>query len=118
MSTRNLLSKYSFLDSATSPWYTTSIGGAYDPWVQDTTTYPATNFTTGISSAFGAGPGLPVAYDPLWRWQTGVYFNVATSEARFASGLGFVRNDPNPSGSPLPSAHGLQRLTNFNPALP
>ena len=33
-------------------------------------------------------------------------------EARFGSGIGFIRADPSDGG--LPSAHGLQRVTNFN----
>jgi type II secretory pathway pseudopilin PulG len=76
------------------------------------TTYPPIN-----------GPGLPFAYDPLWRYLT---VNTATSvqgyppyanspfEARFGSGIGFIQNDPDGG---VPSAHGLQRITNFNPAL-
>jgi hypothetical protein len=79
-----------------------------------------------------------VAYDPLWRfhtqtyplWPTGfplpppasVYQGTKPppNEARFASGIGFVRSDPHPAqpATNLPSAHGLQRVTNFNPSLP
>jgi hypothetical protein len=63
------------------------------------------------------GPGLPFAYDPLWRYQTisvangttGYYLG-DTFEARFGAGLGFIQNDPD--GNP-PSAHGLPRLSNF-----
>jgi type II secretory pathway pseudopilin PulG len=58
------------------------------------------------------GSGLPVAYDPLWRYQTGFYLTGNSNEARFASGIGFLRNDPFDNGPP--SAHGLQRLTNLN----
>jgi type II secretory pathway pseudopilin PulG len=63
------------------------------------------------------GSGLPIAYDPLWRLQTGTYLNPNLAlpfsfEARFGSGIGFLRNDPFDNGPP--SAHGLQRLTNFN----
>ena len=35
-----------------------------------------------------------------------------TFEARFGSGIGYIRSDPSDGG--LPSAHGLQRITNFN----
>jgi hypothetical protein len=47
----------------------------------------------------------------------GYYLNdtaggATTFEARFGSGLGFIRLDPSDGG--LPSAHGLQRITNFN----
>jgi type II secretory pathway pseudopilin PulG len=85
------------------------------------------------------GAGLPFAYDPLWRYQTinpgatqangpaasgfaagGYYpFDVEAStpsgiawEARFGSGLHFIRS-PDADGG-VPSAHGLQRITNFN----
>ena len=85
------------------------------------------------------GPGLPFAYDPLWRYQTinpgatqangpaasgiaeGGYYpfdpeaglpNGITWEARFGSGLHFIRS-PDADGG-VPSAHGLQRISNFN----
>jgi len=62
------------------------------------------------------GPGLPVAYDPLWRHQTGIYIGDGRTEGRFGSGIGFIRNDPNSNGGlTAPSAYGLQRLTNFSP---
>jgi type II secretory pathway pseudopilin PulG len=75
------------------------------------------------------GPGLPFAYDPLWRYQTvnpgnpqangpapnlpgGYYPNDSNAfEARFGSGAGFIRNDLD--GNPA-SAYGLQRISNFN----
>jgi len=67
-------------------------------------------------TGFIPGPGLPVAYDPLWRYAAN-YYPGAASEARFASGIGFIRNDPTPGtgtgSSSAPSAHGLQRITNF-----
>ena len=43
--------------------------------------------------------------------QTGYYLG-DQFEARFGSGIGFIRADPSDGG--LPSAHGLQRITNFN----
>ena len=84
------------------------------------------------------GAGLPFAYDPLWRYQTvnhgsehangpaasfppGGYYpfdpDATTAsgfawEARFGSGIHFVRAGDADGG--LPSAHGLQRITNFN----
>jgi len=85
--------------------------------------------------------GLPFCYDPLWRSITNVmpntgladptlsfaasYVNGMTpDEARFGAGIfsngsiPFIRADPDGGN---PSAHGLQRLTNFipwaNPAL-
>ena len=78
------------------------------------------------NSPNSGGYGLPFAYDPLWRHQTlnpvtgtsGYYLGDGYNnpgvvfEARFGSGIGFIRNDPSDNG--LPSAHGLQRVTNFN----
>jgi hypothetical protein len=91
----------------------------YDPFTQDTAYYGEDPFNApnppGPGVAAGTGLGLPIAYDPLWRWQTGVYLdtvNMSTPESRFGYGLGFIRNDPSDQGPP--SAHGLQRLTNFN----
>lgn len=143
---RNLLDKSSFLNVFLSPWYfsnTVSTFGlypwpySYDPFIQDTPG-PYQNWSdpanVGVYRGLGGvgpfgpnqkslnalpplpGPGLPVAYDPLWRYQTGVYLNGTLNplpnEARFASGIGFLRKDPFDNG--LPSAHGLQRLTNMN----
>ena len=76
----------------------------------------------GATSELG-GYGLPFAYDPLWRLsdlepgdRTGhlerLLHRAITFEARFGSGIGFIRSDPSDGG--LPSAHGLQRITNFN----
>ncbi|CAN5895899.1 hypothetical protein BH23PLA1_BH23PLA1_24140 [soil metagenome] len=65
-------------------------------------------------------PGLPFAYDPLF-WST-LHFNSAndatpmrpdTQQARFGSGIGLIRNDPDDGQDS--SAYGLQRLTNFVP---
>ena len=108
-------------------WYTTPASGGlpnqYDPFTQDTPSYGAntTDTTTnpptnGVSATRGSG--LPFAYDPLWRYQTGIYLdplntlNLSIPEARFGSGIGFIRPDPFDAGTP--SAWGLQRLTNFN----
>jgi hypothetical protein len=109
----------------------------YNPLIQDPAFYgpynpynPATpDLTQGVNATLGGGYGLPFAYDPLWRqkavWngQQGVYpdwNNVLgrnLPEARFASGIGFLPNADPIDGSP-PSAYGLQRLSNFSPAVP
>lgn len=126
---RNLLTKRSFYDNpATAPWYTKPIAvRTYDPWVQDTPAYGDDPWLAPYGVYRGDGPpasppfnnpigtlpgyGFPVAYDPLWRSATGFYPDPKTTpEYRFGSGIGFVRNDPD--GTP-PSAHGLQRITNF-----
>lgn len=103
LSTRNLLNSASFLSTTYSPWY-----GGINPWVYDTV-----NFPTGVYRTIG--PGLPVAYDPLWRYQAGGgYYNFSPgTDARFGSGMGFINAESGDSGTP--SAYGLQRLTNFNP---
>jgi type II secretory pathway pseudopilin PulG len=113
------------------PWFSTPNAGPYPPLTQDTPSYygdwinnstnPPTYLganATGTNLVPRSGPGLPFAYDPLWRYQTistanGTpgYYMGDTYEARFASGIGFIRTD---SDGGLPSAHGLQRLTNFN----
>ena len=71
-----------------------------------------------VNRPLPCGPGLPFAYDPLWRYQTistanGTqgYYMGDTYEARFGYGLTTIR--PDSDGGP-PSAHGLQRITNFN----
>jgi hypothetical protein len=124
---RNLLSQSSFTNRMTSPWNFVPV--PYDPWIQDTPSYGASPFGPaygayrgqapgGSGLAYQAGPGLPVAYDPLWRTTTGIYLdpvNAKVPEARFATGIGSLRNDP---AGGLPSAHGLQRLTNFPPPNP
>ena len=134
LSTRNLLSAQSFTDEMYSPWYNldptranwyglpTFTPARYNPWLQDTPSYLGNPNNGGAFRA--VGPGLPVAYDPLWRYQTnfqptnpsasGYYMSTAPYEARFASGIGFLRTDPDGN---VPSAHGLQRITNYNPAL-
>jgi type II secretory pathway pseudopilin PulG len=126
-------------------WYFSRTSGQYNPLIQDTPTYGG-DWSTGAYTGFGGlgnnpgqlnqasplingytfpivGPGLPFAYDPLWRFYVynpntnaqGYYLDPAnhtTFEARFGYGIPFVRR-ADPSGG-LPSAHGLQRLTNFN----
>ncbi len=122
LNVRNLLNKQAFGNPYISPWYNYT-GAVYDPWIHDTLSYTVGNSPpavlsngtdSGVSRTYG--PGLPVAYDPLWRFQTGHYADGNSAEARFGSGIGFVRNDPN--GTPnTPSAWGLPRVTNFNPLL-
>ncbi|MDB5349440.1 MAG: hypothetical protein JWN86_687 [Planctomycetota bacterium] len=117
IASRDLLYKQSFLAS----------GYAHDPFTEDpATAAEATAIVTGIdritsdpayTSSLRGGTGLPVCYDPLWWYQVyaasgGVTQPTLTagSEFRFASGIGLIRND---GKSGVPSAHGLQRLTNF-----
>ena len=135
---RDLLNTSSFLYN---PWYQTSTFGFYNPWVQDTPAYGSDWKSTATAPSgayrgnggpgsfnglpFVPGEGLPVAYDPLWRLLTpdpatgiaGLYpppTGASTvPEARFASGIGLIRDDPNSTGnSSVPSAHGLQRVSN------
>ncbi len=150
---------YNYLFNNNNPpyWYVTGPnGGRYNPLVQDTPSYggdwctrdQAGNITQylgananpyingGLKYANASVPGLPFAYDPLWRYftinpndefangfidangnptQPGGYYladPLGGFEARFAYGLNTVRPDPFDNG--LPSAHGLQRITNFN----
>jgi type II secretory pathway pseudopilin PulG len=127
-----------------TPLYPTPLSApqfpVYDPFTQDTQFYggEAIDYSTNPWTFHGAtcqfiwfdsnggqhtvntGTGLPIAYDPLWRHQTRVYLdpiNQTMPEARFgagtdANGPTFVGADPTDGG--LPSAWGLQRLTNFN----
>jgi type II secretory pathway pseudopilin PulG len=63
------------------------------------------------------GPGLPVAYDPLWRQATGIPPDLTGTfhESRFAFGQGYIRPDPDGGA---PSAYGLQRVTGVDPTVP
>ncbi len=141
MSVRGLLIKKSFfladyLNSGFYPfWYTTPANGgaaAYDPFTQDTPMYGGNTVDPNTGTQLGAsanrGTGLPIAYDPLFRYwavnptsgQQGLYLDPlgqSSPEARFACGTDingptFIAADPTDGG--LPSAWGLQRLTNFN----
>ncbi len=107
-------------------------GPEYNPLTHDTAYYgtdpadnPNGNANPGVSASSSGGYGLPFAYDPLWRYQTqgGYYLDPigqSTHEARFGAGsfatssgsATVLRQDPFDNG--VPSAHGLQRLTNFN----
>jgi type II secretory pathway pseudopilin PulG len=134
---RGLLNPLSFLyadllnvPNGFNPWYVSAPQGEYDPLIHDRATYTANPFDStpnpgpGASTPSSGGYGLPFAYDPLWRYQTG-YANggtylfdtnnttdypTGTPECRFASGVNSLRQE---GGLPA-SAHGLQRLTNFN----
>ena len=123
METRNLLHKTSFTSPYLSPWYNLGVftTAPYDPWIQDTPVTPLDAFGNppGVRRTFGVG--LPVAYDPLWRWQTnfptGYYpapLTPGAVEARFGNGQGYVQVD----GDGFVAADGLQRLTNFFPNTP
>jgi len=114
---RSLFDKFSF----TFSWYGQL---NYDPFAFDPANplapiYPVAN-DGGVFST--AGPGLPVAYDPLW-WAMvhqnsltqGLLITPLNTQARFGSGIGFLR--PDPDGG-TPSAYGLQRITNFLPWVP
>jgi hypothetical protein len=116
LAARNLLVKSSFPGT----WY------GHDPLSQDPLDPAAPVFNINLASPFSvdggtfranAVPGLPICYDPLWRQLAGVKPRVPTvtgaatiPEARFASGIGFLRTDPDGSA---PSGFGLQRLTNL-----
>ncbi len=129
---------YRFSALGLTPWYVTAGGQSYglnpsitgaSPLTQDTPGYgqdyfvinagpPQSTTILGANSGNSGGYGLPFAYDPLWRYQTlspttGIngYYLGDTFEARFGQGIGFIRDDP--TGG-MPSAHGLQRITNFN----
>lgn len=138
---RNLLSAavgsflYTPYYQTSGPALGNGLTGYYDPFIQDTPSFGspwAGGGSTGVYRGYGgfnstpnqgglppvAGMGLPVAYDPLWRSFTinpatgtqGVAPNAAP-EARFGSGIGFLRSDPSGGN---PSANGLQRVTNLN----
>jgi len=113
-----------------------------DPFAVNPNAPPAF-LTLGASTATSGGNGLPFAYDPLWRYFTspaasippnppiGTYLydnnaawanypGAVAPEARFGAGsfvttstsVSLLRPDPFDNG--LASAHGLQRLTNYN----
>ena len=166
LASRGLLSKATFINPAISPWYITAPSGSYDPWIQDTPDFGngPLDWAGGGNNPQGAGvyrglggtgsaqyntqlslnalppipgPGLPVAYDPLWRFFTysptsgrngfastqsppatvrdGYFLGLEPSEARFGNGIGLVRPNGDPLDGNPPNAWGLQRLTNLNP---
>lgn len=114
---RNLLAPESFF---MVPWYPTT-AGPRDVWIQDVPTIamdPGVNsrFTLGAPSA---GPGLAVAYDPLfWSMLNQSNPAIVPDSVTFRLGdgntTGMIRDDQ--VGSPtVPSAYGVQRITNFVP---
>jgi hypothetical protein len=137
LESRGLLNKESFvfadflnyLVNANNPpfWYPSPLNpngsGRYDPFTHDSAFYGDDPYDPNNPGVASTNLGLPVAYDPLWRYQTGIYLdplNLTMPEARFGSanigginnGIGYIRADPFDGGPP--SANGLQRLTNFN----
>ena len=80
-----------------------------------------------VSTIGTSGGGLPVCYDPLWRaitdlpppiynvgFPSGVFAAGVSVEARFGAGvIGSESNLRSDTGTP--SAHGLQRISNFVP---
>lgn len=112
LETRNLLSANSFINGLSGK-YTVS------PWVGDGAIGGATVYR-GVTNSGLPGPGLPVAYDPLWCAQTGVFPPTGTASGslgRFGDGAspGYLRNDPLTGSRHY--AWGLQRVSNFNPGL-
>jgi hypothetical protein len=121
LETRNLLSANSFING---------LSGSYgvNPWISDGPpagggVYRGTT-NIGPGGVPGApGPGLPVAYDPLWCAmvfnQTGAFppTGTASSVGRFGAGAatGYLRPDPNTASTSY--AWGLQRVSNFSPTL-
>jgi type II secretory pathway pseudopilin PulG len=133
---RNLFNKPSFV----STWYSPLLkanGVGYDPFTYDPV--DVLNPTAiagadgGVSTSYG--PGLPIAYDPLW-WELVHQFTAnpangyaipitpanAPPTLRFGYGVPYVRTEPNPGlgagTNSIASAHGLQRLSNFVPFNP
>lgn len=143
---RNLFNKLSF----TYSWYQLIAQNAQsptpnDPWVNEVllntinANQPGMNIMAPPPSANnpnppygmgGMGPGLPVAYDPLW-WSTLDQTNAGNMnpltalqagnpslEGRFGVGIDLNGNTTlraDPLGGSTPSGHGLQRITNFLP---
>lgn len=95
------------------PYYTPR--GVYRGFGLDGGRHDPANLHPSQQAIFG--PGLPVAYDPMWRRETGVVPNANyVNDGRFAVGVigstfnSLGRTDPDGAA---PSAYGLQRLTNF-----
>jgi hypothetical protein len=98
-------------------WYGPPTRPLFDPFLVDPANPGAFNPATDAGVARLYGAGLPVAYDPLWWYETIVQSNGTYNPAdpsneasyRFGRGIGFLRSDT----SGPPAAHGLQRITNF-----
>ncbi|MDR3620333.1 MAG: type II secretion system protein [Paludisphaera borealis] len=125
-----------------SAFYYPTYGG-FDPWIQDTPTPLSTNSdwsgnatpanagayrgTGGMGAKYAnnqvtvnglnpiPGPGLPVAYDPLWWYQQGIVPDPSNGvEFRFGDGTSLGLSDSSGGDSAsLPSVCGLQRLTDL-----
>jgi hypothetical protein len=120
---RNLLAENSFSAS----WYGWGLSFPFDsPYTYDPSVAnaPGTGIVSvtppvsaGVNRTFGNS--LPICYDPLWRTMVKARPNMpglaGVPEARFASGLGLLRADPDGNAA---SAYGLQRLTNMPVNLP
>ena len=129
---RGLLSSNSFIyaDLLNPPngfnlWYYSQVANVeYNPLIQDTPAYgadpfaanpnppPPTYISVGAAAASSGGYGLPFAYDPLWRYQTGYYLDPigqTMPEARFAAGSFQTINSSN-------SYCGRTRRTTASPA--
>jgi len=128
MGSKNLLDKSTFAE--------TYYGNNNDPWLVDSNpngavTLSALNPPFPTLSLPTAVSGIPVCYDPLWRsvtgyappsYRAGFYGSFPSgsftgiSEARFGAGIvsGRTLFRADPDGN-TPSAHGLQRITNFVP---
>jgi hypothetical protein len=115
---RNMLNKLSF----TFSWYSNIPASgpvAYDPWLTEGLVLAAGGVNRATTP--GSGPGLPVAYDPLW-WAVmddTLGLNPMTLDGRFGVGVDLNGNSVlgrlDPVGGTVPSAFGLQRITNFLP---
>ncbi len=137
MDVRQLLQKSTFRN--TWYWYHPAGNASArlyrDPFTQDGSgnTDPTGYISSTPGNALNLSAGLPICYDPLWRSLTGVVPNTGLNDptlyyqasyaptqadARFGSGIfggsppPYVRLERDGS---LPSAYGLQRLTNFIP---
>jgi hypothetical protein len=113
---------------ATSPGVYSGVGGIGPPvtgtpplpvsWVEGANGNPMITVNGVQKPTYPSinGPGLPIAYDPLWFYEAAIQgFNPAPAfEGRFGAGIGFIREDPFDKG--VPSAHGLQRINNFTVA--
>jgi hypothetical protein len=125
MGSKNLLAKTTFFDTY---YFSPNPNFLVDPFLID----DPFNNNNPVTASYATGGGLPVCYDPLWRYVTGTappfsgslpngvpiiaLFPGGIAEARFGAAIfgtnSFVRNDPQGGAA---SAYGLQRITNFVP---
>ena len=93
----------------------------YPPLTQDTPYYGGDAYdiansgaNKGVSAQSSGGNGLPFAYHPLWRYQTGIYLDPigqTTHEARFAAGSFQTANSSTSVLRPDPFDNGLASAT-------